>query len=142
MKTYKLTKEDKELIEIAGEISKKSRKIQNSGETGSALLSKSGKIHKGISLNIYCGIGTCGEHGAICSLMVDDSNEIDTIVAVYYDRKKNKNIVLPPCGRCRETMYQINKKNLDCWVILSNTKKVKLHELLPFTWKEIFGERG
>jgi Na+/phosphate symporter len=36
--------------------------------------------------------------------------------------------------RIRELMSLINEKNLETEVIISEDKKVKLRELLPFTW--------
>jgi len=48
--------------------------------------------------------------------------------------------VLPPCGRCREFMYQIDRNNLDTEVIISDTKTVTLRELLPYCGPEKWNE--
>jgi len=48
--------------------------------------------------------------------------------------------VLPPCGRCREFMYQIDTSNLDTEVIISATKTVPLRELLPYCGPEEWNE--
>jgi cytidine deaminase len=42
--------------------------------------------------------------------------------------------IVPPCGRCREFIYQINHDNLDCEIMLKN-RKVTLEELLPERWE-------
>ena len=42
--------------------------------------------------------------------------------------------ILPPCGRCREFMYQINSDNLEADVIIGENKVIKLKKLLPHTW--------
>ncbi len=39
--------------------------------------------------------------------------------------------MLPPCGRCREFIRQINPANLDTEVVLSRTATARLRELLP-----------
>jgi cytidine deaminase len=48
--------------------------------------------------------------------------------------------VLPPCGRCREMMYQIDESNLDTAVILGSVDKRPLRELLPHNWQNHFDE--
>ena len=42
--------------------------------------------------------------------------------------------MLPPCGRCRETMVQIDSRNLDATVIIDEGRAVRLRELLPHHW--------
>ena len=39
--------------------------------------------------------------------------------------------VLPPCGRCREFIRQIDEANLDTRVVLSGDLVVPLRDLLP-----------
>lgn len=126
----KLTKEDKELIEKAKVLIGK-KKVSGGivKEVGSALRTKNSKIFTGVSLDLWCGIGFCAEHSAI-SNMISHSNEtgIKTIVA-FGDK------IMYPCGRCREMMELIDKKNrLHTEVIISKNKKVKLKELLPGEW--------
>lgn len=53
---------------------------------------------------------------------------INTVVAVTSEG------ILPPCGRCRETMTQIDLRNLDCTVIISEEEDVRLGDLLPDHW--------
>jgi cytidine deaminase len=43
--------------------------------------------------------------------------------------------ILPPCGRCREFMYQINNENLEAEVLVAENKVVKLEELLPYRFE-------
>ena len=57
--------------------------------------------------------------------------QIKKIVAVTSNGK-----ILPPCGRCRELIYEINEKNIDTDVIISKNKAVKLKELLPHIWQK------
>jgi cytidine deaminase len=53
------------------------------------------------------------------------------IVAVNTSRK-----ILPPCGRCRELLYEVNPRNLDTLVILAPDRAVPLSRLLPSPWQE------
>ena len=102
-----------------------------SGEVGSALKTRSGKIYKGINIDCACGIGFCAEHSAISSMLLDQESEIEMIVAVNCKGK-----IIPPCGRCRELIYAINKNNLGASIIISKTKTIKLSKLLPVRWQE------
>jgi cytidine deaminase len=62
---------------------------------------------------------------------------ITKIVAVWRDNGNGKLYVLPPCGRCREFIRQIDEANLETEVILAKDKTVKLKDLLPYhEWPE------
>ena len=137
MKTYKLTKEDKKLIEQAEKISAKSKQVklkEETGNVGAALITHKGNIYRGVCIGFYCGIGSCGEYQAIGSMISNGEKEIKTIVAVWHDDKNKKYAVIPPCGKCREMIHQLGKRNWNSWVIISKTKKTKLKELLPLAW--------
>ena len=131
-----LTKKDKQLIEKAKEIIVKSRPVNliDTGDVGSALITPKGNIFQGVSMGFYCGIGSCGEYQAIGNMISNGEREIKTIVAVCWDNKKKKYEVIPPCGKCREMIKMCCKKNKNTGVIVSKTKKVKLNELLPYSW--------
>ena len=133
----KLRKEDLELIEEAKKIIVKSKpvKLINTGDVGCALVTSKGNIYYGVSLGFYCGIGSCGEYQAVGSMISNGEKEIKTLVSVFYDEKKKKYEVVPPCGKCREMIHQLSKKNWNCDIIVSGSKKVKLRELLPYAWK-------
>jgi len=132
----KLTKEDKELIKKAKEIILKSKPVNliDTGDTGSALISSKGNVYQGVSLGFYCGIGSCAEYQAIGSMISNGEKEIKIIVAAWFDKKTKKYQVIPPCGKCREMILQACKENRNTEVIVSGTKKVKLKELLPYSW--------
>lgn len=102
-----------------------------SGEVGSVLKTRSGKIYKGINIDSACGIGFCAEHSAISSMLLDQESDIEMIVAVNC-----KGIIIPPCGRCRELIYAVNKNNLESIIVINKTETIKLSELLPFRWQE------
>ena len=132
-----LTKEDKELIEEAKAIVLKSNKIklQNTADVGSALITKDGNVYTGVCIGHCCGIDSCAEYQAIGNMISNGEKEIKTIVAIWYEKEKKKlHGVIPPCGKCREMIKQTSKNNWNTDVIISNSKKVKLKELLPYAW--------
>lgn len=133
-----LTKKDKELIEEAKKIIVKSKPIRlfDTGDAGSALITPKGNIYQGVSMGLYCGMGSCGEYNAIGSMISNGEKQIKTIVAVGYNEKKKKYKIMSPCGKCREMIWMICKKNKNTEVIISKSKKVKLKELLPYPWGE------
>jgi cytidine deaminase len=101
------------------------------GGVGAAILTKKHKIYTGISLDNACGIGFCAEHAAVAEMLKNNETEILLCVAVT---KRNK--ILPPCGRCRELLYQINKENLKANIIVDLDKVVTLGDLFPMQWQE------
>lgn len=96
------------------------------GGVGCALVAEGGNIHLGVCIDACCGIGFCAEHGAIAAMVTGGESRIVKIVAVFEGK------VIPPCGRCRELMYQLNPANAETEVLLGAKKIVTLKELLPF----------
>ena len=105
------------------------------GDVACALLSASGNLYFGVCIDINSGIGFCAEHSAIAAMITAGESSISKIVAVCGE------VVLPPCGRCREFMYQIDHTNLSTTqVVLGVDCAVKLKELLPHPWNEAWNE--
>lgn len=100
-----------------------------SGKVGCALLTTNGNIYTGISVDLVCGLGNCAEYSAICEMLKNHETRIEMIVAVY-----NKEQIIPPCGRCRELIAQLNSNNTSTKVILPDKSVVTLSELLPEKW--------
>ncbi|MCK4650223.1 cytidine deaminase [Candidatus Pacearchaeota archaeon] len=126
----KLTKEDKSLIDACEKYGMKNRSKRHS--VSATLVSKSGKIYNGMSMEFDCILGACAERTAFFKMMPEE-DEIKTIVAMH------KSDILPPCGSCREIMVQMNRKNLNnTWVIVSRREKIKLKDLLPKVWQKVF----
>ena len=110
------------------------RKMGNSemGSVGCALLTDRGNLYYGVCIDTSSGMGFCAEHTAIGQMITRDEYAIAKIVAVWKDENGNC-FVLPPCGRCREFMHQINEENLkNTEVVLDTDISVKLEELLPY----------
>jgi cytidine deaminase len=98
------------------------------GCVGAAVRSTGGRIYTGICLDLACGIGFCAEHSAIAEMLKHRETRIAAIVAVNADG------ILPPCGRCRELIAQLDEANFDTAVILGPDRSVPLKELLPHFW--------
>lgn len=102
-----------------------------SGEVSAALVTEKGNVYVGVSISASCGIGFCAEHSAIAHMVTQGESRILKIVAVAYNGS-----FLAPCGRCRELIYQVNHANLNCEVLLSAEKAVRLAQLLPERWQD------
>jgi len=100
-------------------------------DCGCALITDKGNVYLGVSIDTPSGMGFCAEHSAIAAMVTNQEFKIKKIVAVL-----DNGTVLPPCGRCREFMYQIDKDNLDADVMIKKDKTVKLRDLLPYRWDE------
>jgi cytidine deaminase len=134
MKTQKLTKGDKELIEKAKSVvnPKKYSERFEAGSVGCALMTDKGKTFLGVCLDLSCGIGFCAEPTAISQMITMKETKIKTIVAC---NNSTTNSIMYPCGRCREMMRLIDRWNWDNTdIIISENEKVKLKELLPGDW--------
>ena len=123
---------NEKLIKLATSVIKK-KKIGNNtiGDVGCAVLSEKGKVHLGICVDTIAGMGFCAEHNAIGQMVTSGEYRFKKIVAVWKD-KNGKAHVLHPCGRCREFMRQMSKRNMESEIILGLDKVVKLKELLPY----------
>lgn len=100
----------------------------SAGSVGAAIRTADGHIYTGICIDLGSGLGFCAEISAIAEMLKNRKTHIATVVAVS-DRQ-----ILPPCGRCRETMAQIDARNMDCRVIVGEDREVFLRELLPQHW--------
>src|SRR5262252_3723745 len=133
---------DDVLLKCAIEATKKVRQVvaarqahywQFMGYVGAALATDQGNVYTGINISLLCGIGFCAEHSAVAEMVKNGETKIRKIVAATA-----KGEVLPPCGRCREMMYQIDESNLDTAVIIGSVDKRPLGELLPQNWQDHF----
>jgi len=106
------------------------------GNVSCALLSSQGNLYLGVCIDLGSGIGFCAEHSAISAMITAGETAIDRVVAISEDGK-----VLPPCGRCRELMYEIDQSNLNnTKVILAENQAVSLAKLLPHPYHEVWGQ--
>jgi cytidine deaminase len=106
------------------------------GQVASTLVTDRGRQFSGVCIDTGSGTGFCAEHAAIAAMVTAGEYRIEQIVAVWRD-DSGRLCVVPPCGRCREFIRQIDARNLDTNVVLGSDQTVKLRELLPFhAWPE------
>jgi cytidine deaminase len=105
-----------------------SRNDMNAATVGCALLSREGNLYTGVCVHLSCGLGFCAEAAAIADMLKAGETEIHKIVAA------SALDILPPCGRCREMMVQVDEGNFETRVILEDGGDVALAELLPHHW--------
>lgn len=100
------------------------------GHVGAALITSEGEIFRGVCVDTGSGTGFCAEAAAIGAMVTAGQYRIARIVAVWASAAREV-YVLPPCGRCREFIRQIDPGNLDADVIISPSESLPLRELLP-----------
>lgn len=100
------------------------------GDVAASLVTDSGHRFSGVCIDTGSGTGFCAEHAAIAAMVTAGEYRIAAIVAVWRD-EQGRLYVLPPCGRCREFIRQVDPANLDTTVILEGQRSMQLRELLP-----------
>ena len=137
-----LTPEQKHLVESAREIcghfplrsNEWAFETYSAGGVAAAVQSSKGNIYTGISFDLACGIGFCAESSAVAEMLKHMETHITNAIAKCGD------IILSPCGRCRELFAQLDARNLDMNVIVASDQVVSLGELLPIHWLYIQAE--
>ena len=104
----------------------------SAGAVAAALLTWDGKLYTGICMDFFCGIGFCAEHAAVAEMLKSRETKIDSILAITHE-----GVILPPCGRCRELLVQLDDANQTTRVYVSDSKVVTLSELLPCHWLKV-----
>lgn len=100
----------------------------SAGSVGAAIRTAAGNIYTGVCIDLASGLGFCAEVAAVAEMLKHRETQITEIVAVA------DNHILPPCGRCRETIAQVDVRNMDCRVVLDKERVVTLRQLLPDHW--------
>jgi len=106
------------------------------GDVGATLITVAGNPYSGVCIDTGSGTGFCAEHSAIAAMVTAGEYQITRIVAVWRNETGDL-FVLPPCGRCREFIRQIDPANLDTEIVLGRHRSAPLRELLPeHQWPE------
>lgn len=100
------------------------------GDVASTLVTAAGNRYSGVCIDTASGTGFCAEHAAIAAMVTSREYQISAIVAVHRD-DDGRLLVLPPCGRCREFIRQVDPENLDTQVVLGRGQAAPLRDLLP-----------
>lgn len=101
----------------------------SSGGVGAAVLTKQGNIYTGVCIDTDCSLGMCAERNALSTMITNGEYEVEMIIAVTKVGK-----VIPPCGACREFIWQL-KNSRDIKVVLDNEETVvNLEDLMPYPY--------
>lgn len=136
-----LSKQDKELIDVATEVVKANSDLYKNKEmhVGAAVRASSGKIYKGININTSHSI--CAEQVAMGQAFACGERDLEAMVAVKMNADGSTRVV-SPCGLCR---YIFDKFNDSFDVIVEDVEtgrvlKVDSLELLPYPYKREIAE--
>jgi cytidine deaminase len=102
--------------------------MAEAGGVGSALLTSARNIYVGVCVDTMAA-GICAERAAIAAMVTAGESRIEAIVAVDWD-----GVVLPPCGVCREFIWQVDAGNRAARVLLPSGRSATLADLLPHHW--------
>lgn len=97
-----------------------------SGTVAAALRTGAGDVCSGVCVDTACSLGFCAEHAAVAEMLEARQSEVRMLVAVTGEGR-----VIPPCGRCRELPWQVDRRNANTWVVLGDEDGALLADLLP-----------
>lgn len=125
---------DAELLQRATETVNKRElsPLATAGAVASALVTPAGNVYVGVCIETACSMGFCAEHNAIGTMITAGESAITTIVAINRHGQ-----VLPPCGRCREFIYQVDPANVKARVLLEGGRVLTIEQLLPEHWAQV-----
>jgi cytidine deaminase len=117
-----------ELIATASKLARRFKPSDDctAGDVAAALVTASGRVYTGVSIDTACSLGFCAEHAAIAEMLKARESSIELIVAV-----DQTGAIGAPCGRCRELIWQVDPRNAATRVIVGPDETVTLAELLP-----------
>ena len=120
--------EQQELINIATKLASPFTPSADctSGSVAAALVTIQSHIFTGVCVDMACSVGFCAEHSAVAEMLKARESAVQVIVAVNQDRR-----ILPPCGRCRELLWQVDSRNQNTWIVLGLGEGAYLRDLLP-----------
>ncbi len=101
------------------------------GNVAAVIVAESGSEFEGVCIDTGSGTGFCAEAAAIAAMVTAREYRLQRIVSVWRKEETDELFMLPPCGRCREFIRQIDEHNLDTEVILGEDKVIPLRDLLP-----------
>ena len=97
------------------------------GGVGAAILSGDSNVYVGLCIDTACSMGSCAEHAAAASMVTVGESRVLQMIAVGWAGN-----IMPPCGRCREFIRQLNDRNGEAEVMVRADVVVALKDLLPW----------
>ena len=118
----------KELIALAASLARPFNPSADcsSGTVAAALVTAESAVFTGVCVDTACSLGFCAEHAAVAEMLKARQSHVQVIAAVNKD-----GVIVPPCGRCRELLWQVDDRNRNTWVVLGVDEGARLRELLP-----------
>lgn len=104
--------------------------VAEAGGVAAALLTGSGSVYVGVCVDTACSMGFCAEHAAAAAMITAGESHVVRMVAVGWAGR-----IMPPCGRCREFISQLDDRNLAAEVLVDHDVVVRLQDLLPYDWR-------
>ncbi|MCM8901064.1 cytidine deaminase [Caldicoprobacter algeriensis] len=122
-----------ELYQIAKSVVNPRKLSENAeaGGVGAAILAESGKVYTGVCIDTACSMGFCAEHAAAAAMVTAGESRVLKMIAVGWDGR-----IMPPCGRCREFISQLNGDNVNAQMMVKEGVVVTIKQLLPYDWKK------
>ncbi|HTX91117.1 MAG TPA: cytidine deaminase [Anaerolineales bacterium] len=136
MKFLEVTSQDRLLVQAAIEVITRAYREERH-TVGAAVLCGSGTIYTGVNVD-SCGYGPCAEPIAIGTAVSQGEREFVTIVAV--GGWNTRYPVLPPCGNCRQLLWDYAPK---ATVLLGKNDtliKVSIADLLPQAYRNFYDD--
>lgn len=118
-----------EAIKMIENRSYQDRKKVNIGKTVCVLLTKEGHLYTGVSLELSGSVGFYAETAALAEMIKHDEVHVNMIVTVQRDGK-----IVPPCKRCCELLYRLDRSNRETQVIVAQDQVRLLSELISVPW--------
>lgn len=136
MKYFEITPQDHELIQAAVDVVGQNFRDERH-TVGAAVLCASGKIYAGVNVEA-CGYGPCAEPIAIGTAISRGERQFITMVAVGgWDTRYP---LLPPCGNCRQLLWDYAPEAMVILQKEGKMIKVGIGDLLPLAYRMFYDE--
>jgi cytidine deaminase len=120
-----------ELREEALKAAKRAYAPYSNIHVGSAILGNDGYIYTGCNVeNASYGLTICAERNAIGTAMLKITESRASLIKAIYV-VSDKPGAMPPCGACRQVIFEFGKGGIVFFPAAKGIKKLKISELLP-----------
>jgi cytidine deaminase len=132
MRTKALTKPTlAELKHLAIKASEQAYAPYSKIHVGAALLANDGNIYLGCNVeNASYGLTICAERSAVSAAIQAIDKDRDRLIRAIYI-VNNKLPAIPPCGACRQVMFEFGKGGVVYFDGKKGIKKIEIAKLLP-----------